>query len=167
MPSEIPIESQHPVGDAATAYTVVGDVVGDTVRKLEGVQNERKRGRVGKTGKEHNKSQDEYIYTKRHQSTTVVLRVPVISASRTLGTGGGTQAFQAPRYPGDWQDSVQPPSNTKTCITMYKLRVYCVFCVLYGSHVLGPGGTSTWDRCPVDFKAFQAPQIPWGADGTQ
>ena len=34
-----------------------------------------------------------------------ILWVPVISAPRTRGTGG-TQSLQAPRYPGDWRDSV-------------------------------------------------------------
>lgn len=61
MPSEIPFESQDHVRDIETAYTVVADVDGDTVRKLERVQNERKRGRVGNIGKKHNKTQDEKI----------------------------------------------------------------------------------------------------------
>ena len=45
------------------------------------------------------------VYNAAKVVRVPVLRVPIISASRTLGTGG-TQSLQHPRYPEDWRDSV-------------------------------------------------------------
>ena len=101
-----------------------------------------------------------------------VVRVPVISASRTLRTGEAP-SFQAPWYPGDWWDSVlsdpQVPWELAGLLNHFSPQVPRG---LTGPSPFRPAGTlrtggtqsSQLLGFPGDSRGsvLSTPQVPWG-----
>ena len=107
-------------------------------------------------------------YTNPQVVRVPVLRVPVISGSRALGTGGA-QSFQTPRYPEDWPDSaLLVPLHPEDWRDLVLLGLE-VPLGLAGLSPCSPpdtleiGGTQTFQapRFPVDWRCsvFSAPQV--------
>ena len=86
-----------------------------------------------------------------------VPRVPVISASRTLGTGQA-QLSQPPRYPGDRRGSVLPGPQVRFILASR--------CPLRPPGTLGTGGTHSYQSpvYPGDWRdsVISAPQLHSG-----